>query len=79
MAGEAGEVCDAIKKLNRIRDGIQKKPLTKEQATANLAYEIADTLLYLDLLAEAAGIDMEEAVVQKFNEVSINHNFKEML
>lgn len=79
LAGEAGEVCDAIKKLNRIRDRIQKKPLTKEQALHNLGDEIADTLLYLDLLAEAAGIDMEEVVKRKFNEISEQHKFPEKL
>jgi NTP pyrophosphatase (non-canonical NTP hydrolase) len=32
--------------------------------------EIADVAIYLDLLAARLGINLEEAVVKKFNEVS---------
>jgi NTP pyrophosphatase (non-canonical NTP hydrolase) len=35
-----------------------------------LAEEIADTFIYLNLIAAEAGIDMYDAIAQKFNAVS---------
>lgn len=79
MAGEAGEICDVIKKLNRERDGLIGNGRGKEQLEKDLALELADTLIYLDLLAARAGISLEEAVVEKFNMVSKRLNFPERL
>lgn len=79
MAGEAGEACDAIKKLNRLRDGMITQENNKQKLTIDLAKEIADTIIYADLLAEAAGIDLEEAIVNKFNEVSDRFGFEQKL
>ena len=41
--------------------------------------ELADTFTYLDLLATAAGIDLERAVISKFNQVSAKNNFPERI
>jgi NTP pyrophosphatase (non-canonical NTP hydrolase) len=76
MAGEAGEVANAAKKIHR--DGYSDKKLK------NLADEIADTIIYLDLLAASEGIDLEEAIRHKFNTDSkkqrcIDADFKEEL
>lgn len=59
--GEAGEICNEVKKLRR-NDGTGSKE--------RLAMEIADAFTYLDLLAARAGIDIWPAVVTKFNIVS---------
>ena len=59
--GEAGEICNEVKKLRR-EDGTGSKE--------KLAMEIADAFTYLDLLAARAGIDIWPAVVAKFNAVS---------
>ena len=71
-AGEMGEACNVVKKLNRIRDGLKgnKETDSQEVLTKELGYEIADTILYLVLLADAADIDIEEAIIEKFNKVS---------
>lgn len=61
MIGEAGEVCNAVKKIIR-NDGSGSVPA--------LAQEIADVVIYADLLAARAGIDLGEAVRAKFNQVS---------
>lgn len=74
MAGEAGEVCDVIKKYNRGDYG--ETPLGFKKFQQDLSNEIADTITYLDLLANAAGIDMAKAVINKFNEVSDRTNSK---
>ncbi len=79
MAGEAGETCNVIKKLNRIRDGIVGNIGEEEEFRAQLGEEIADTVIYLDLLANAAGINLESAIINKFNKVSIKNDFSERL
>lgn len=81
MAGEAGEVCNAVKKMRRIECGIQqaKGPRTLDEAIAEIAKEIGDTYLYLDLLAQRLGINMESAVRQTFNRVSEREGFPQRL
>lgn len=85
MAGEAGEACNAVKKLNRIRtDAASRNEAgrhfeTEDEAVAAIGAEIADTLLYLDLLAARLGIDLEAAVIEKFNATSRNYGFPERL
>lgn len=70
MIGEAGEVCDAIKKLGRDRDP-GGRVLHARLHRTNIAKEIADVVTYCDLLAEYYDIDLGEALREKFNEVSI--------
>ena len=60
VAGEVGEACNLIKKLRR-GENIQE---------AVIAMEIADAVIYLDLLADRLGISLGEAVGVKFNIVS---------
>lgn len=61
-AGELGEACNLIKKLRRGEDVPQHL----------IGYELADTLAYIDLLAERLGIDLEAVYREKFNIVSEN-------
>lgn len=76
MAGEAGEACNAVKKLKRISEGTNtsKDPQTKREAINAIADELADTIIYLDLLAARLSIDLNTAVRNKFNEVSRRMN-----
>jgi len=60
LAGEVGELCNYLKKLSR-GDKIPKK---------KMAHEIADILTYLSLLSDQLDIDMEAALIEKFNIVS---------
>ncbi len=62
--GELGEAANIIKKIDR-------GDFTLEAVREDLAKEFADVLCYLDMLADAAGIDLSEATISKFNEVSI--------
>lgn len=73
MAGEAGETCNAVKKLRRHADGTNtaKDPTTEAECVAAIAVELADTVIYADLLAARLGIDLGEAVRAKFNAVSV--------
>lgn len=64
--GELGESANIIKKLNRVRDGIPGNTLTPEQLRSELAMELADVAIYLDLLVQAAGFDMQVIREAKF-------------
>jgi NTP pyrophosphatase (non-canonical NTP hydrolase) len=71
LIGEAGEAANLIKKLNRVRDGIPGNgDVSQSDLTAGLADEIADTFIYLDLLAQRLGFDLETIVRDKFNRTS---------
>jgi NTP pyrophosphatase (non-canonical NTP hydrolase) len=85
MAGEAGEVCNAIKKLRRIEDAIanisdpDRQLSTRQEAITAIGEEIADTFLYLNLLACRLDIDLPSAVIAKFNKTSQRYGFPERL
>lgn len=66
LAGEVGEACNVIKKLERERQGWRGSRGTKEQ----LAEELADIIICVDLVAMQCGIDLGEAVQTKFNATS---------
>lgn len=66
LAGETGEVCNVIKKLERERLGWRGSRDTVE----HLAEELADVVICADLCALSAGIDLNEAVAAKFNATS---------
>lgn len=76
MSGENGEACNVVKKMRRILDGTNtsKDPQTIEECTEMLAKELADVVIYADLLAARCGISLGDAVRQKFNEVSERMN-----
>lgn len=66
FAGETGELMEAIKKFLRVERGIMGSTATKQ----DIADEMGDVLISLDLLAAAMGIDLSEAVRSKFNATS---------
>lgn len=78
-AGELGEALNVVKKLNRVRDGLRGNDVDEEALRAQLGDEIADTAIYLDLLAERAGIDLADAIARKFNRTSEKNGFPERL
>jgi NTP pyrophosphatase (non-canonical NTP hydrolase) len=68
--GELGEAANVAKKLNRVRDGVPGNKETPAELRAALADELADAFIYLDLLAQSQGINLEAAVRDKFNRTS---------
>ena len=80
MCGEAGETANVVKKLRRAETNM-KGALDPERPVLvnHLAEEIADTLIYLDLLAAFYGIDLGAAVAAKFNKVSKREGLPERL
>lgn len=65
MAGEAGELCNLLKKVRRGDLDINDKAVREE-----IGKEIADVQIYLDLIAMRCGLSLAHATVAKFNEVS---------
>ena len=61
--GELGETANLIKKIER-------GDFSLDETREELGKELADVAIYLDLLSFRAGIDLGEAVRNKFNEVS---------
>jgi len=77
MAGECGEACNITKKMNRIWPANQfiqnwNKPEDQRMAELEdrLADELADVVIYADLLATRIGRSLGECVRKKFNEKS---------
>lgn len=64
LTGEVGETANLIKKIER-------DDLSLDATRSELAKELADVACYLDLLANRCGIDLGQAVIDKFNEVSV--------
>lgn len=79
-AGEMGEAANIVKKIRRVQLGLPGSldPDVSE-LLGRLADEIADTMIYLDLLAASVDIDLEDAVRRKFNAVSERESFPDRL
>lgn len=66
LAGEVGEVCNVVKKLER-----EARGLVGSRATlADLEDEIGDVLICVSLLALEYGIDPDVCAARKFNKTS---------
>lgn len=75
LAGEVGEVANVAKKMERERLGLVGSKATLE----DLADELADVIIYADLLANEAGLDLAQAVIDKFNKTSDKYGLKTRL
>lgn len=71
LAGETGEACNIIKKLERERLGIGGSRAT----VAQLMEEIADVVICADLIALHYGFDLDAAVRAKWNASSAKLGF----
>lgn len=78
--GEVGELANVIKKIRRQETGARNEgdpPRWKLEEMA--AEELADVVIYCDLLAQELGVDLSEAIRKKFNKVSDKYGFPEKL
>ena len=69
LAGEVGELCNVIKKLERERLGLVGSRATRQQ----LEEELADVVICVDLIAMALSVDLGAAVAKKFNATSAKY------
>lgn len=82
MGGEAGEALNAGKKHRRILSGFQQHgnvPASLAQAEEKIMEELADVVIYADLVASRLGRDLFDAIVKKFNAVSDREGFSEKI
>ena len=73
MAGEAGEACNLIKKMRRlvlIDSDWGSRALKDRKKVREVVDELADVVIYADLLASRIGERLDRAIQRKFNEVS---------
>jgi NTP pyrophosphatase (non-canonical NTP hydrolase) len=78
MAGECGEACNNIKKLRRLdgADADFDTEINRKRLIYETGKELADLVIYADLLAARLGINLGYMVTNKFNEVSENRGSK---
>lgn len=82
MGGEAGEALNAGKKHRRILSGMQQNgnvPDNLHDAEAKIMEELADVVIYADLVARRLGRNLATAIVRKFNAISEREGFPERL
>lgn len=77
--GELGEAANIVKKLNRERDGIRGNSVGVIELRRALRREIADTFIYLDLMAQAAGFSLADAVEDTFDAKSQQIGYRQRL
>lgn len=82
LAGEVGELCNMIKKMQRVEKGgidggssYTAKDINKEM----LKEEIGGIAIYLDLLASLLDINLEEAIIDTFNSKSEKYGFTQFI
>lgn len=68
IAGEAGELCNLLKKVVR-------GDFSLESRLADVLSECADIITYVDLLISVLGADTGDVVLAKFREVSERHGY----
>jgi NTP pyrophosphatase (non-canonical NTP hydrolase) len=69
FGGEVGETLNKIKKLRKAQG--KHVMYSPESVTVDdIADELADVIVYMDILAYQLGIDLEVAYRKKFNKVS---------
>jgi NTP pyrophosphatase (non-canonical NTP hydrolase) len=80
MCGEAGEAANVAKKIRRQTTGaVNAGDPEMADLIEMLGAELADTVIYADLVAAHMGIDLAAAIADKFNVVSERHGFPERL
>lgn len=82
FGGEAGEALNAGKKYKRIESGVRISgiaPTDLPSAAKAIMEELADTVIYADLVAQRLGLSLGQAVRSKFNAISQREDFPERL
>ena len=80
LCGEAGELANVIKKIRRQETGARNEgDPSMEELRKMAAAELADVVIYADLLADFLSVDLAEAIKAKFNKVSVKYGFPERL
>lgn len=84
MAGEAGETCNAAKKIRRLNLHLPNReagiPSTDiDKLRKHVAKEASDTIIYAFLVLSCVEADAEETIREVFNQKSSEYGFPEMM
>lgn len=82
FGGEAGEALNAGKKHRRLLSGLDQHgnvPSGLADAEEKIMDELADAVIYADLVAARLGMSLSEAITRKFNAISERENFPDRL
>lgn len=74
VGGETGELLNFIKKLERGDYDTDKHSPSYIKFEQNVSDEVADIVIYLDMLMQKLGLDLGSAIIQKFNRTSNEKN-----
>lgn len=66
LAGEVGELCNMVKKLERMKMQLPGSHVE----VRHLAMELADVVIVADLIADKLNVDLKRAITEKFNHTS---------
>ena len=76
MAGEAGELANKVKKLVRMNREITGTVEERETLMQEIADEMGDVVITVDLIGMELGIPFGDSIRAKFNKTSDKHGFK---
>jgi NTP pyrophosphatase (non-canonical NTP hydrolase) len=85
MGGECGEALNLVKKLRRLTGPTDRVTLSLVQNLSEsglldaIGGELADTVIYADLLASRLGLSLGDLVSKKFNAVSRKVNSRKRI
>lgn len=80
MCGEAGELANVVKKIRRHETrAVNEGDPSPDSLRVMAAAELADVVIYADLLAAYLGVDLGAAIATKFNKTSERYGFPERL
>lgn len=80
LCGEAGELANVIKKIRRQETGARNEgDPSMDELRKMAAAELADVVIYADLLADFLGVNLGEAIKEKFNKTSARYGFPERI
>lgn len=69
LAGEAGEVANIVKKIQRDNDGV-----ITEEVRSKLKDELGDVLWYISACADELGLTLEDIAHYNVNKLARRHN-----
>ena len=69
LAGEAGEVANIVKKIQRDHEGV-----ITEETRAKLLDELGDVLWYISACADELGLSLDQIATFNFDKLSKRHN-----
>lgn len=75
LGGETGEALNCVKKLHRALHGM-RGGVSLDDSMTPIAEELADVIICADRVAATLGIDLGQAVIDKFNKTTVKNGLQ---